>query len=142
MIRLAIGSSGALFMIQSNRRGDIPFFRFSLGRFVKKKLAQKLRKGLIRLETILSIFVFNCRKGLKDHQPPTLKPIISPDISDKNISITILFSVVEKSSNNVLKDDNPRLTSLRARVVYYAPGAFYVFSGKSDYINFRRESLD
>ena len=54
-----------------------------------------------------------------------LTPVISPNTSNQNFGIAILFNIVECSGNQVFEDDNP-LTALRARVVSYFLGAYKV----------------
>ena len=56
--------------------------------------------------------------------PPT--PIIPPNTSNKNFEIAILFSVVDFHIENIfLGGHSP--TTLRARVLSYALGAYKVF---------------
>ena len=57
---------------------------------------------------------------------PPLTPPISPNTSNKNFEIAILFNVVEKSGNYIFGDDTPP-TALRVRVVIYALGTYKVF---------------
>jgi hypothetical protein len=52
---------------------------------------------------------------------PPLTPTISPNKSNQNFEIAILFNLVERSGNYVFEDDNP-LTALRSRLVRYALG--------------------
>ena len=57
---------------------------------------------------------------------PSLTPTISPNTSNQNLEIAILFNVVEMSGNYVFEDDTPP-TAITARVVSYALGAYQVF---------------
>jgi hypothetical protein len=52
---------------------------------------------------------------------PPLTPTISPNTSNQNFEIAILFNVVERSRNYVFEDDNS-LTALGARAVSYTLG--------------------
>ena len=51
---------------------------------------------------------------------------ITPNASNQNFEIAILFDEAKKSGNYVFEDDTPR-TALRARVVSYTLGAYKVF---------------
>jgi hypothetical protein len=51
---------------------------------------------------------------------------ISPNASNKNFEIVILFNIVERFGNYILNDDTPP-TALRARVVSYALGVCKVY---------------
>jgi hypothetical protein len=57
---------------------------------------------------------------------PPLTPTISPNISNQNFEIAILFNVVESSGSYVFEDDNPP-TPFRARVVISALGSYKIF---------------
>jgi hypothetical protein len=52
---------------------------------------------------------------------PPFTPTISPNTSNQNFEIAILFNVVEWSGNYVFEVDNPSI-ALRSRVVSYALG--------------------
>ena len=51
------------------------------------------------------VSVFSRRKGLDGNQTPT--NIISPKKNNRNLEMTILFSIVERSNNYIIADDNP-----------------------------------
>ena len=55
-----------------------------------------------------------------------LTPTISPNTSNQNFEIAILFDVVKKSGNYVFEDDTPP-TALKARVVSYSLGVYKFF---------------
>ena len=55
-----------------------------------------------------------------------LTPTISPNTSNQNFEIAILFNVVESSGNYVFENDQPSIP-LRARVVSYSLGSYKVF---------------
>ena len=52
-------------------------------------------------------------------------PTISPQPSNQNFDIAILFNVVESSGNYMFEQDNPP-TVFRARVISSALGAYMV----------------
>ena len=59
---------------------------------------------------------------------PPLTPTFSPNTSNQNFQIGILFNVVESFGNKVFKDDSLSTPiALRARVVSYALVAYMVF---------------
>ena len=51
--------------------------------------------------------LFIVESDLEGNYPPPPMPIISPNTSDHNFEIAILFSVVERSGNSVFEGDNP-----------------------------------
>jgi hypothetical protein len=53
------------------------------------------------------------------------KPTISPNTSNQNFEIAILFNVVESSGNYIFEQDIPP-TVFRTRVISYALGAHMV----------------
>ena len=53
-------------------------------------------------------------------------PIVSPNTSNKNFELTILFNVIERSGNYFFRDDKPH-TALRARFVMLALGAYKLY---------------
>jgi hypothetical protein len=55
----------------------------------------------------------------------SLTPTISPNTSNQNFEIVILFNVIKKSGN-VFADDTPP-TAFSARVLSYALGSYKVF---------------
>jgi hypothetical protein len=69
-------------------------------------------KGLVPILTVKSDW--------KATNPPLI-PTISPNTSNQNIEIGILFNVIENSGYCVFEDDKP-IKLLRARVVSYALG--------------------
>ena len=64
-------------------------------------------------------------------------PTISPNTSNRNFEIAILFDVVKRSGNFVFENETP-LTALRARVVSYVLGAYKVFYIETCCINHRQ----
>jgi hypothetical protein len=56
--------------------------------------------------------------------PP--KPTISTSLSNQNFEIAILFSVIERSGNYILKDGKSP-AALRARVINYALETYEVY---------------
>jgi hypothetical protein len=57
---------------------------------------------------------------------PRFTPTISPNISNQNFEIAILFSVVQRSGNYVFEDEKEPAT-LRAGVVSFDLGAYKDF---------------
>ena len=62
---------------------------------------------------------------------------ISPNTSNQNFEIAILFNVVVRSGNYVFGDKTP-LIALMARVVRFCPGSISGLNRKGDCINYRR----
>ena len=71
-----------------------------------------------------------------------LTPTISPNTSNQNFEIAILFEAVKKFGNYVFEDDTPP-TALRARVISYALGAYKLFFFRKRYCSkLKNESFD
>ena len=59
----------------------------------------------MQLEIASSSVLFNSRKRLEVNQAPTF--ITPPNTSHQNFEIAILFSVIERFSDDVFEDNNP-----------------------------------
>jgi len=57
--------------------------------------------------------------------PPPM-PTISPNTSNPNFEIVILFNVVERSRNFIFEDDIP-LTTFRTKIVWYVLRQYKVY---------------
>jgi hypothetical protein len=95
--------------------GPIRFF------FYRKRFCRNFKKGSFdwKSKGLVAFLIVECDwRATK----PSLTPTISPNTSNQNFEIDILFNVVERSGNYVFEDDTPP-TVPRARVVSYALGA-------------------
>ena len=67
---------------------------------------------------------------------------ISSKTSNQNFQIAILFNVVKRSGNYVLKNETPFLHSPQGRGCKLCPGGIQGLCRKGDRINFGEGSLD
>ena len=93
--------------------GHIKFYRKQFRRDFKKGSFDWKLKGLGPFLVVESDY----------RATSPLTPTISPNTSNQNFEIAILFNVTESSGNYVFENNNPP-TSLRARVVSYALGTY------------------
>ena len=66
-----------------------------------------------------------CNRLHRLHQDMAIMPTISPNTSNQNFEITILFNVVVSSENCIFEMEIPP-SVFRARVTSYALGAYMV----------------
>ena len=97
---------------------------YASGKGFYEGVVTKLRRGLIGLDFGSSNILLIVKKFAGQLATPPLSPIISPNTSNQNFEISIIFSVVKRSDNSALRMKITR--ALRARVVSYAMGAHKV----------------
>jgi hypothetical protein len=100
------------------------------------------------MQSLYSSALFNNKKWWEGNQLPSPILIISPNTSNRNLDIVILFSIFERSSNYISVDDTssplPEKKDFRTWVMSFTscPVLIYKFYGRGGRINFRGDLLN
>ena len=94
-------------------------------RFYRTRCRRNFKKGSFdwKLKWLVPFLIVECDWKATN---TLFTPTISPNTSNQNFDIAILFNVVESSGNYMFEQDTPT-TVFMARVISYALGVYKVF---------------